>query len=372
MLSLRTLRHNSMRITAERNPGEYSTHSGKPWRSTTVAKILAGKGPTLQRDRVMLRDLTTAWLNKYAGLLFHGIVIALTGLLLVATAIGCMLVHLRVPQAADLFRQYAAILPLAVWLLVQFWRTGHRNSFEALLLYLELKVFEQTIGPSICLLAHLGRGAPLADTDLARIDAALRLTTPEIVAWCRHAHLFIVSLIVYVGLGPLLELAFLVPLFAGNVRVARIFMGANLLAFVLAFPIFFFFPAVGPWFVDHAPPLPAQASVQAGLLALRQPGPGTLTTPGIVCIPSFHVIWAIICAYSLWHCRFRVPAAVFSFLLIVSTLTTGWHYFVDVLAGALVGVVSIALARAFVMASDPALREAAAPAPAMPAAAESY
>lgn len=78
---------------------------------------------------------------------------------------------------------------------------------------------------------------------------------------------------------------------------------------------------------------------------------------GILCIPSFHVIWALLCAYSLWDVRpLRIPAAIFSALLIFSTLATGWHYLVDVIAGAFVALASIQLARAFVRFTGRSIR----------------
>jgi membrane-associated phospholipid phosphatase len=41
----------------------------------------------------------------------------------------------------------------------------------------------------------------------------------------------------------------------------------------------------------------------------------------------------------------RIPAAALTGLIILSTVTTGWHYFSDVLAGILVAVLSIAAAK---------------------------
>jgi membrane-associated phospholipid phosphatase len=63
---------------------------------------------------------------------------------------------------------------------------------------------------------------------------------------------------------------------------------------------------------------------------------------GVVCFPSFHVIWAILCAAALWTYKpLRVPVALVYGLIILSTMTTGWHYFIDVVAGAVVALLSL-------------------------------
>jgi membrane-associated phospholipid phosphatase len=69
---------------------------------------------------------------------------------------------------------------------------------------------------------------------------------------------------------------------------------------------------------------------------------------GIICFPSFHVIWAILCAAALWGFRpLRIPIALLSGTIVVSTMTTGWHYFSDVLAGVVIAVLAIAIAKVY-------------------------
>ena len=54
------------------------------------------------------------------------------------------------------------------------------------------------------------------------------------------------------------------------------------------------------------------------------------------------------CAAALWGFRpIRIPAAILSVLIILSTLTTGWHYFSDVLGGIVVAAISMAVARVY-------------------------
>lgn len=68
----------------------------------------------------------------------------------------------------------------------------------------------------------------------------------------------------------------------------------------------------------------------------------------MVWFPSFHVIWVLLSANSLWCFKsLRIPAAILSTLIILSTMTGGGHSFVDVLAGLLLAVAAIVASRAF-------------------------
>jgi hypothetical protein len=65
-------------------------------------------------------------------------------------------------------------------------------------------------------------------------------------------------------------------------------------------------------------------------------------------------MWAILCAQALWGYRFlRIPASLLSGLIVLSTMTTGWHYFSDVLGGILLAVVAMVASEGLYRASLP-------------------
>jgi membrane-associated phospholipid phosphatase len=67
---------------------------------------------------------------------------------------------------------------------------------------------------------------------------------------------------------------------------------------------------------------------------------------GLVTFPSFHTVLAIITAYAFRGFRFiAIPAVVLNGIVIVSTLPEGGHFLVDVIAGAIIAIVGIALVR---------------------------
>jgi membrane-associated phospholipid phosphatase len=112
----------------------------------------------------------------------------------------------------------------------------------------------------------------------------------------------------------------------------------------MGLPLFALFPAIGPWYGSGILPNAFQSQCQNSLLALRSGGAPAVI--GIVCFPSFHVIWAVLCVYAFWGFRWlRFPALILGSIIVVSTISTGWHYFVDVLAGLLLAGIWLRLAR---------------------------
>nr|WP_208101989.1 phosphatase PAP2 family protein [Burkholderia sp. D-99] len=67
---------------------------------------------------------------------------------------------------------------------------------------------------------------------------------------------------------------------------------------------------------------------------------------GLVSLPSFHVMLALLLAYVVRHVRHVFLASVvLHVVMIVSTPTQGGHYLADVIAGIVFGVLSIAVVR---------------------------
>jgi membrane-associated phospholipid phosphatase len=67
---------------------------------------------------------------------------------------------------------------------------------------------------------------------------------------------------------------------------------------------------------------------------------------GMISMPSFHVIWALLCLYLLrpWPVLFWICAA-FNSLIILSCVLLGWHYLLDVVASALITLFVYSLLR---------------------------
>ncbi|MEO1995073.1 MAG: phosphatase PAP2 family protein, partial [Planctomycetaceae bacterium] len=65
---------------------------------------------------------------------------------------------------------------------------------------------------------------------------------------------------------------------------------------------------------------------------------------GLITVPSFHTTWAILLSFAFRDWKWLLPPVmILNVCVVISTLTSGWHYGTDVAAGALVASVSVAL-----------------------------
>jgi hypothetical protein len=91
---------------------------------------------------------------------------------------------------------------------------------------------------------------------------------------------------------------------------------------------------------------PAAAFVHlAHLAALRDGSMQVISlhdAQGIITFPSYHAALGVIFACSFWSHRWlRWPGVVVNALLIAATPIDGGHYFVDVIAGVIIAIVSL-------------------------------
>ncbi|MGC2163720.1 MAG: phosphatase PAP2 family protein [Silvibacterium sp.] len=272
-------------------------------------------------------------------------------IILAISVIGCKLtsIHIIIGNYLDVIFMACILLTL----LFLYWDDKKRSPrldsilvIPWVLLLIPLLAFPMLIAARLRM--------PLQDAHFARIDHLLGVNVLVIKIWASHHWLGKLINKTYPLLLLLLWAASLMPALTGNLDRAREFVVANLVAIAVGIPLFGLLPAVGPWSIYHFAPSAAQAYCQAQLFTLRLPGPYLfLGAPGVVCFPSFHVIWAIVCAFVLWDFRLlRIPVTMLSFMIILATMTTGWHYFSDVLGGVVVAGIAIAIAKAYTSGSS--------------------
>jgi membrane-associated phospholipid phosphatase len=186
--------------------------------------------------------------------------------------------------------------------------------------------------------------APLVDVALARIDAGVFVSTAGIVNWCRGLPFLALALrIAYMSLWALAPVALFLPSVSGRTADARRYVFSVTVVLILTAGLFALWPAVGPWTTEGFGPTREQMATESCLRALKSSRaiPDDFQLTGVVSFPSFHVALALLSVVALWKIRrIRWFVLALSVAICLSTLTTGWHYFVDVLGGGAVAWIS--------------------------------
>jgi len=219
---------------------------------------------------------------------------------------------------------------------VAFQRRGIRPFVNLLTGFLCMVAFTTVL--SILTYAGTPLNAPLADGLLMSCDAKLGIHLPSIVEWMSE----------HPSLKTAFDLAY--PSVMLSTLLALVVLGLDedewkLQSFVLQFMIaglcttafYFLLPAVAPVGSFDYPIRPEQERFLEHFHALRN---GQLRVvslsrvEGLITFPSFHTCWALLLAWGFRGNRWlRLPMLVLNLAVVVSTVTTGWHYGSDVLGG---------------------------------------
>jgi membrane-associated phospholipid phosphatase len=183
----------------------------------------------------------------------------------------------------------------------------------------------------------------MADNALAGMDASLGL---DWLAWFNlvQAHPWLhTGLAAAYGSAPVQALLLIVYFsYAKPDRVDELLL-AGILPVALITPIMVLLPAVGAWSQHGVGIEPWRADI----LDLRSHAMLVIgKTSGIVSFPSYHTVLGVVLAYAARGRWFFVPALCLNAVLILSVMTEGAHYGVDIAGGLAVAAVSIYATRA--------------------------
>lgn len=268
------------------------------------------------------------------------------------------LIGLTVCAAAALIRVQGlefpaadALSPLTIAALLGaaalFYHRRREESFVACLNAL-LHVTLYTACYSVLMYAAAALNRPLIDDWLMGCDAVARVHVPDLMAWATANPMIERGLrIAYNSLLLQTPLVIVVLGFTGDRRALEQFVLQFMLGTWICLVVFCAWPAAGPFSGYGFTPNATQARYLDHLHQLRD-GVRTLITwrnaEGLITFPSFHTTWALILA---WAVRRRPWLFVLSGCVnagvILATMTTGWHYFTDVVAGVVLAVGVITL-----------------------------
>lgn len=260
--------------------------------------------------------------------------------------LGCRLAHVEIPVFFPILGTYV-VMAAGLQALPVYWHSkGKRELRDASSMIIWFGLFVILLPYAQDVAGRLDVALGLQDENFTRIDRMLGISVPHMMTWASSTWLGHLVNASYPLLIPYAYVAFLFSALGGKVKRAQEFVIANFVALFISIPIFVLWPAVGPWVGYHFSPNPWQAQCQSDLLHIRGLGSYVHHPAGVVCLPSGHTMESIFAGVVTWDFRWlRIPSIVLCLSIILSTMTTGWHYFIDVLGGALVAFAALALAR---------------------------
>jgi hypothetical protein len=195
---------------------------------------------------------------------------------------------------------------------------------------------------------------PYRDADLLAIDQWLGFDRTSYVRCLTDSPWKIrLSSIIYLAMLPQLAAVPLLLILASRTMRLQQFALAYGIALISTIAIFAFVPAVGAFVYHDLTPaqyatLPPDIYTPARSLdALRAGAMKAIplnNLEGLIAFPSFHTAAAILYAWALWPVRLvRWPIVALNTAILFTTPVDGAHYLIDVIAGAIVTLGSIAL-----------------------------
>lgn len=275
-----------------------------------------------------------------------------------STWLGLALADIRFGGSWDwTFSEVALVLIFVAWMLR---RAGHWATSAAL----------ETIG-LMAILAMAGvvlqyplMSLPLPFTDrlLLDLDRALGFDWWAFARLFNHPTLWATIAVAYTSM--IFQTFALLVLLCATRREIRAwqFVTAASLALVATLIVFPFFPADGslilcslapgdPWVskgvCDYGPLIHHLKAGQVKVLEQSM-------RLGLVSFPSFHTAIALQFAWGFWpYAWLRWPAAILNILLVCGAIVVASHYFIDVLAGGLLGLLAINIAKRLITSEAP-------------------
>jgi PAP2 superfamily len=293
---------------------------------------------------------TTAWfaLNPVARR-----VIALQGAILVLTAPLYPLVGISIRWSAALPQLLTLCLLLGVWLTYVLTPSRrHKVMFaDAVLAMFLLALFTNIAGAAQY--AAVALGFPQVERWLAASDAALGINVPTLTAWTGSHPIFARVLILsYFSLLPQFALPILAfglfytdrkslweYIFHFHVCLAVTLLGVALMPATVPISYYGFESLIDQSrFIDHFTRLRSGTFNELWLNDIE----------GMISFPSFHVAGGLMVTWAFrGHRRWFAALAVLNTLLIASTILTGAHYGIDVVATVVLFAGSVLLWRAW-------------------------
>lgn len=263
----------------------------------------------------------------------HAPLLAATSALLLMDALWCMVGHWTILLHSVMLVLVGSLGVLAPLSLARY---RHDPAIRTALLCCTSFIWF-TLTMTVFSYLMVSTNAPLIDAHLARLDQYFGFDWPAVFVWSRqHPRVDFLLALAYASVIGQISVVVIYLAIANRREQLEEFTTVFVITAVMTVVVSGFFPAAGPFKFYSA--LHADASMlshfeplRAGTLRTIDP----LTTQGLVSIPSFHTVVALLLAYAMRRTYVWPVFVALNVLVILSTPVRGGHYLVDLLAGAL-------------------------------------
>ncbi|MCC5793007.1 MAG: phosphatase PAP2 family protein [Legionellaceae bacterium] len=203
---------------------------------------------------------------------------------------------------------------------------------------------------------------PPIDTEIIALETAMGIHLPDLMDWIQQypgikwlmAYSYD-SLALQMALLPLLLIVTNQPSVNQNEHRLCVYYILMLWTVFVGFAFYYFFPTtapasnmLSPWFMQ------SQYDTGIKFTQIRQYIAPTTMDGGMIALPSFHSIWAILCVYLIWPWPWaRMLLIINNGILLLACVFLGWHYPLDILASIIILLFSLLLFYPLIQRSAP-------------------
>ncbi|KTD64572.1 phosphatase PAP2 family protein [Legionella shakespearei] len=173
------------------------------------------------------------------------------------------------------------------------------------------------------------------DKELVAFESYFNVNLIAVMEWTsRHPLLKNILAIAYDTLPYQMSFLPLCVIVSGRFSLLRDYYFLLLTTTLIGFLVYYFFPTTAPASVLDSPLFsPEQIATGLKFNQIHNHIIPTTNEGGLIALPSFHTIWALLCVYLLkeWPiaCAFLL---IINCFLIAACVLLGWHYPIDVVA----------------------------------------
>ncbi|MDI1351405.1 MAG: phosphatase PAP2 family protein [bacterium] len=181
------------------------------------------------------------------------------------------------------------------------------------------------------------------DDKIVYLESYLKINIASILLWTSyHTHVHYVLSNIYDSLAYQMCVLPLLAIIMGRFNLLKDYYFLMLFTVLIGFGFYYFFPTTAPASIINSPLfLQSQNDTALKFNQIHHYIIPTTNDGGLIALPSFHTVWALLCIYLVkdWPLIY-VPLMFINTLLILSCVMLGWHYPTDVVGAILLVLIA--------------------------------